>query len=99
MELLDDRTGGWRRFAVLPETVSWMRVRRHFTAMPGANLVDLACDRMNEAALIFVYEECRFAVDLEGEQFRFSVENPECPDAVLREVLQYAAQLMGKRAS
>jgi hypothetical protein len=90
MDLLDDRAAGWRLFATRPERVSWVRLRRHLDAMPGAALVDLACDRMNEAALVFTYRGHRFGVDLRDAAFRFSVEDPACPDEVLREVLSYA---------
>ena len=95
MDFLDDRSPGWRLFATRPETASWMRVRRHLNDMPGAAVVDLACDRMNEAALIFTYRGHRFGVDLADGQFRFNVEDPACPDEVLEEVVRYAEQLIG----
>ena len=95
MTLLHEISGGWRRFAVWPERVSWMRVRRHFDAMPSAAFVDLACDRMNEAALIFTYRSHRFGIDLDNGSYRFNVEDPACPEDILREVLGYAGQLMG----
>src|SRR5687767_1428020 len=91
MDLLDDRTLGWRMFATRAERVSWVRLRRHLNAMPGGALVDIACDRMTEAALVFTYRGHRFGVDLRGDgAFRFHVEDPACPDDVLREVLAYA---------
>jgi hypothetical protein len=90
MELLDDRSSGWRLFARRAERVSWMRLRRHLSTMPGGGFVDLACDRMNEAALVFTYRGHRFGVDLHDAAFRFNVEDPACPDDVLREVLAYA---------
>jgi hypothetical protein len=65
--------------------------------MPGGTLVDVACDRMNEAALIFTYRAHRFSVDLHGDAFRFSVEDANCPADVLREVLAYAEQLVKPR--
>src|SRR5215207_4003608 len=94
MELLDDRTSGWRLFATRPERVSWMRLRRHLVAMPGAGFVDLACDRMNEAALVFTYRGHRFGVDLHDAAFRFNVEDGACPHDVLREVLAYADRML-----
>lgn len=93
MELLDDRSSGWRQFAARPENVSWVRLRRHLSQMPGAELVDIACDRMNEAALIFTFKGHRFGVDLHQGTFRFTVEDPRCPDDVLREVYHYATHL------
>lgn len=97
MDLLDDRTSGWRLFARRAEAVSWMRLRRHLADMPGAGFVDLACDRMNEAALVFTYASHRFGVDLCDGAFRFNVEDPACPDAVLREVLAYADRMLAPR--
>ena len=94
MELLDERGAGWRLFARRPEAVSWMRLRRHLDVMPGAGLVDLACDRMNEAALVFTYAGHRFGVDLHDGEFRFSVEDPACPDPVLLELRAYADRLL-----
>ena len=97
MDLLDDRGGGgggWRTFAARPERVSWVRLRRHLDAMPGAGLVDLACDRMTEAALVFTYRGHRFGVDLRDGAFRFGVEDPACPDDVLRDVLSHADAML-----
>ena len=95
MDLLDERiAGGWRRFASRREAVSWMRLRRHLDQMPGAGFVDLACDRMNEAALIFTYRGHRFGVDLQEGGFHFAVEDPACPDEVLHDVLGYADRLL-----
>jgi hypothetical protein len=89
MGLLDDRSSGWRQFASRPETISWVRLRRHIDAMAGAALVDVACDRMNEAALIFTYRGHRFGLDLQDGAFRFTVEDPNCPDDILREVIAH----------
>ena len=69
MDVSNDRSGGWQRFAVRPENVSWMRLRRHLNAIPGAEVVDLACDRMNETAVIFTYRGHRFPVDLQDGGF------------------------------
>ena len=71
-----------------------MRLRRHLVDMPNAALVDVACDRMNEAALIFTYRGHRFGVDLREGSYRFNVEDPTCPDDVLRDVLSFADQLL-----
>lgn len=90
MDLLDDRAPGWRLFATRAERVSWARLRRHLDGMPGAALVDVTCDRMTEAALIFTYRGHRFGVDQRDGAFRFNVEDSACPDEVLREVLAYA---------
>ena len=97
MDLLDDRAAGWRLFARRPERVSWVRLRRHLNAMPGAAVVDLACDRMNEAAVVFTYGGHRFGVDLHDAAFRFTVEDPACPDDVLLEVLAHADAMLAPR--
>jgi hypothetical protein len=86
-----------REFAALPETVSWMRLRRHLDAMPGGALVDLACDRMNEAALVFTFHGHRFGIELHDGVFHFNVEDAACPEHVLREVFAYAEQLVKPR--
>jgi hypothetical protein len=95
----DNRQDVWRAFATRPEKVSWMRLRRHLTAIPGATMVDLACDRMNEAALIITYRGHRFAIDLHDGRFRFSVQDPACPDEILRDVLVHADQLLAPTPS
>jgi hypothetical protein len=87
----------WKTFAALPETVSWVRLRRHLDVMTGAALVDVTCDRMNEAALVFTYRGHRFGVDLHEDAFRFNVEDPNCPHDVLREVTAYAGELVKPR--
>ena len=90
-----DEHGRWQQFAMRPEKVSWMRLRRHLASMPGAALVDVACDRMNEAALIFTFRNHRFGVDLHEGAFRYSVEDPDCPEDVLAEVLAFAGAMLG----
>jgi hypothetical protein len=87
----------WKEFATFPETVSWVRLRRHVDAMPGGALVDVACDRMNEAALVFTYRGHRFGVDLHEDAFRFSVEDANCPPDVRGDVLAYVEQLVKPR--
>lgn len=94
MEMLDDRSSGWRLFATRRESVSWVRLRRHLDDMPGAALVDVACDRMNEAALIFTYRGHRFGIELVDDAFRFTVEDETCPDNVLKDVLGYADRML-----
>ena len=94
----DERQDGWRQFATRRESVSWMRLRRHLDEMPNAGLVNVACDRMNEAALVFVYRGHRFGIDLRDGSFRFNVEDPTCPDEVLREVLAHADRLLAPSA-
>src|SRR3712207_3166595 len=75
MDLLDDRSSGWRQFAKRPETISWVRLRRHLANMPGAELVDVACDRLNEAALIFTFRGHRFGVDVFEGAYRLTVQD------------------------
>jgi len=62
--------------------------------MPDAAFVDVACDPMNEAALIFAYRGHRFGVDLHDGRFRFNVDDPACPDDILEKVLSYADQML-----
>ena len=87
--------GDWQEFARFGETVSWVRLRRHLDQMPGGQLVDLACDRMNEAALIFTYGGQRFAVDLTEQGFVFSVQETDAPVSVLADVIAYASKILG----
>ena len=89
--LIDDRSGGWRVFATRPERVSWFKLRRRLAETREFALADVACDRMNEAALVFTFRGHRFGIDLHEGQFRFSVEDPSCPDEVLHDVLSRVA--------
>jgi hypothetical protein len=62
--------------------------------MPGAALVDVCCDYMTEAAIVFVYAGQRFAVELAQGGYEFSVADPRCPQEVTDAVLRYAEEML-----
>lgn len=84
----------WYTFATRPERVSWMRLRRHLAAMPGASLVDVCCDYMCEAAIVFVYAGRRFAVELKEDRFEFSVAGSNCPEEAKDAVMRHADEML-----
>lgn len=71
-----------------------MRLRRHLSAMPGATLVDVCCEYMTEVAIVLVYGEQRFAIELLDDQFEFSVADAQCPQDLKDAVLRYADEML-----
>jgi hypothetical protein len=97
LKMADDTR--WQEFARFRETVSWVSLRRHLDQMPGGELVDLACDRMNESALIFTYAGQRFGVDLSDDGFRFRLEDSSMPESTLADVIAYASKILGPQVA
>jgi hypothetical protein len=86
---------GTRQFGELPLRADWYQVRDHVLRLPGATLRDFVCDGVTEAWIDFVYEGHSFTVNDQFGAYWFFVDDPQCPETLLRQVLEHFQQLGG----
>lgn len=86
---------GSRHFGDLPQTVLWYDLHDHTTQMPGAVLTGFITDHVTEAWIDFTYGGHQFSVNDQYGDYWFFVEDPECPDHLMIEVLEYCEKLLG----
>jgi hypothetical protein len=80
---------GSRNFAGLPQTLDWYPVRDHVSAFPGAELTGFLCDHVTEAWIDFTYRGHRFSINDQYGDYWFFVDDPECDEQILDEVLTH----------
>jgi len=95
MPLLNDRMyDGSRHFSMLPQTVLWDQVRNHITSLPGATVTSFVCDGITEAWIDFTFQGHSFSINDQLGDYWFFVQDPECPDPVLQEVVAHFERLL-----
>ena len=68
-------------------SVLWDEFRNHNVGLNGSDLTDFITDGVTEASIDFRYRGQRFTInDQLGEYWCF-VEDPDCPDVILHELL------------
>jgi hypothetical protein len=85
---------GSRQFGALPQTVLWKELRDHIEGLDGATVTDFITDYITEAWIDFSFSGHRFSVNDQFGEYWFFVENPECPDDILRAVLSHCELLL-----
>ncbi len=103
--VLDVRAAdGSRMFGSLPETYDaqnpqWHALRAHVTALPGVSLTSFVTDDVTEAWVDFDYRGHRFAFNNQHGEWWFFVDEPACPDDILREVLEHCEAFLDPAAA
>ena len=82
---------GSRNFADLPEEASFGSMRNHLTILDGAAEMGFVTDDVTEMWLDFRYRDHSFSVNNQMGDYWFFVEDPLCPEAVLRSVVEHFA--------
>ena len=80
---------GSRNFADLPETVFFDELREIAKQLQGATETGFLTDWVTEVWLDFEFRGQRFSVNNQNGDYWFFVENPECPDEILLEVVEH----------
>jgi hypothetical protein len=95
-ELIDIRMNdGSRHFGSLRETYDWHRLRAHLHGLPGARETEFVTDDITEAWIDFEFRGHHFSLNNQFGEWWFFVDDPLCPDADLRDVLQWCERLLG----
>ena len=87
---------GSRNFLSLPESVPWTATREHIAKLDGAETNGVLTDDVAEVWIDFRYKEHRFTINNQFGEYWFFVENPLCPDPVLREVADHFQRLLDR---
>ena len=88
---------GSRHFGDLPQTVLWYDLRDHIQRLDGASVTDFVTDHVTEAWIDFSYRGNNFSVNDQFGDYWFFVEDPNCPDEILKAVLSHCEQLLGRQ--
>jgi hypothetical protein len=94
---------GSRHFVVLPETYDvdhpqWGRLRSWVGKLSGACVIDFVTDHVTEAWIDFTYEGHRFSINNQCNEWWFFVDDPSCPDAILRRVTSHFELVLDREA-
>lgn len=87
---------GSRNFADLPESIFFDKLHEHAKAFINAEVTGFVTDWVTEVWLDFEYRGNKFSINNQMGEYWFFVENPNCPDEVLLEVLEYFEILLGR---
>ena len=78
---------GSRHFGALPQSILWHQLRNHIEVLEGGKITGFITDNITEAWIDFSYKGNSFVVNDKFGEYWFFVENPDCPDKILEEVL------------
>jgi hypothetical protein len=89
-KLLDIRMNdGSRNFADLPELVFSDKLQEHTKALINAVVTEFITDWIAEVWLTFEYRGHKFSINNQMGNYWFFVENTNCPDEILLEVVEH----------
>ena len=81
---------GSRQFADVPERVLPGQLRKIIAKLPGAEIVSFVASVGEiEAWIEFRFHGFDFAVNNQNREYWLFVQQPECPDEILREVASH----------
>lgn len=89
-------TDGSRHFVDLPEEVFFDEFYEHTEKLEGAEITEFITDGVIEMWLDFEFRGHKFSVNNQFGDYWFFVENPECPDEILLEVIAHFRKLLEK---
>lgn len=80
---------GSRNFAELPETVFFDKLREIAKEFEGAAETEFVTDWITELWLDFDFRGHKFSINNQFGNYWFFVEDPECSDEILLEVVEH----------
>lgn len=87
---------GSRHFVNMPEVVFFDEFCEHTEKLEGAEITDFAADGIVEMWLVFEFRGHKFSVNNQLGDYLFFVENPECPEEILLEIIAHFRKLLEK---
>lgn len=85
---------GSRHFGDLPQTASFDEMREHARKLSGVKETGYITDNITEMWLELTYRGHKFSINDQYGTFWFFVEDRDCPDSVLSEVLEHFGSLL-----
>ena len=97
MKLIDRRTDdGSRHFACLPKTADWETFRDHLAQLPDLRVTNFVPKGIVEPWIDFAYQGHQFVVREQRGEVWFFVDNPQCCDLLLYQVVLHSQGLLCK---
>lgn len=87
---------GSRNFADFPETVFFDQLRDIVKQLEGATETGFATEWVTEVWLDFDFRVHQFSINNQHGNYWFFVENPECPDEILLEVVEHFQKFLSR---
>lgn len=85
---------GSRHFVDMPEVVFFDELADHVEKLDGAEITEFITDGVVEMWLDFEYRGHKFSVNNQLGDYWFFVENPQCPEEILLEIIDHFRQLL-----
>jgi hypothetical protein len=94
-DLLENKMkDGSRHFVDMPETVFFDEFADHVEKLEDAEITEFLTDGVVEMWLDFEFQGHKFSVNNQLGDYWFFVEDPDCPDEILLEVIDHFRQLL-----
>ena len=85
---------GSRHFVDLPEVVFFDELYDHTEQLEDAEITEFVVDGVVGMWLDFKFRGHKFSVTNQFGDYWFFVENPECPDEILIEIIEHFRELL-----
>jgi hypothetical protein len=85
---------GSRHFVDMPETVFFDDLADHVEKLEGAEITEFITDGVLEMWLEFEFRGHKFSVSNQFGDYWFFVEDPNCPEEILLEVIDHFRKLL-----
>ena len=85
---------GSRHFVDMPETVFFDEFCEHVEKLEGAEITEFLTDGVVEMWLDFEFQGHKFSVNNQLGDYWFFVEDPDCPEEILLEIIEHFRQLL-----
>ena len=94
-ELLDRKMNdGSRHFVDMPEVVFFDDFADHVELLEGAEITEFITDGVVEMWLDFEFRNHKFSVNNQFGDYWFFVQDPDCPEEILLEVVDHFRSLL-----
>ncbi|GEM48220.1 hypothetical protein [Deinococcus cellulosilyticus] len=80
---------GAKRFAILPRGAYPLQLHLHLKTLPGARLMALVTEQLEDVFLDFEYDHQSFRILELPDEYWFVVRDPRCPPQTMRYVLEH----------
>lgn len=80
---------GTRLFASIPAILSWYEAWDRLIGLPGTEVIGFLIDGATEAWIDFRFRDRSFSVNEQFGEYWFFVVDPDCPDAILVEIIDH----------
>ena len=87
---------GSRHFVDMPEVVFFDEVADHVEVLDGAEITEFLTDGVIEMWLEFEYRGHNFSVNNQLGDYLFFVDDADCPEEILFEIVDHFRQLLEK---